>query len=464
LFLSFLSTIEQSMSYSGTRSEFADAPGAFQSAVSRQEPRSLVNVVESLYVIFALVYLTSPFVGVFTPPSQVHYASPGTVAELALQTFVYLAAGIFILRHWRSFVRGVPDCKWAIALVGLAMMSALWADDPLWSIRKGIEVAATTIFGIYFGTRYRRAEQVTLLCCALGMIAIMGTSMVLLFPEYGIDHVFSYSGAWRGVFETKNTFGKLMVLGALAAWAPSRKRPNDVLLRFAWVAGFAALVGFSRSTTAAVVGAALLVITLTYRALRSRLTVLVPTVVGTLLVAAALSTVFADHWALLLAALGRDSTFSGRTQLWDSVLVEIGKKPLLGYGFASFWHGLAGPSATVVIAAGWFPPHAHNGFLDLCLDLGVLGLLAFGIGFVLRFRTAILDYRAFRHPASLWPLAFLTFLLLYNLTESTLLRPSSLYWALYTASLVREVRAVGRWIADSGRAKEGEIEVDACPA
>ena len=104
-----------------------------------------------------------------------------------------------------------------------------------------------------------------------------------------------------------------------------------------------------------------------------------------------------------LALLGRDATLSGRTGLWDAVLAAISMKPLLGYGYESFWNGLAGPSASVVAAVHWIPPHAHNGFLDLWLDLGALGLLIFGIGFVLRFRTAIVEYWGWgtdRHVAS----------------------------------------------------------------
>jgi hypothetical protein len=39
----------------------------------------------------------------------------------------------------------------------------------------------------------------------------------------------------------------------------------------------------------------------------------------------------------------------------------------------------------------------------------------------------------------MWPLAFMSFLLLYNLAESSLLRVNGLYWGLYLASLIRDV-------------------------
>jgi exopolysaccharide production protein ExoQ len=429
----------------GVASPWCGSVGAIR-ASAREKGRSTglsmsSATVEKVYVACALVYLSGAFVGLSDRPHIPSRFTPSNPGELALTIVVFLLGGIFILRSWRSFVRGLRDCKWVLVLIGLALTSSLWAPDPIFAFQKAVITAATTAIGIYFGSRFRQDDQVDILSYTLTLLGAMSVIMVVWFPQYGIDHFFS-SGAWRGVFVTKNTLAKAMVLGALAVCVSSRKGLKDVLARFVWVAGFGALIVLSRSATAFVVGAVLLVLTLTGRILRSRLTVLVPTVVATLFFLAGLFTVFADQRDLLLAALGRDPTLTGRTDIWKAVLVEIGKRPLLGYGFGSFWHGLAGPSMTVVAAVHWITPHAHNGFLDLCLDLGVLGLLTFGIGFMLRFRTAILDYRASRHRAAMWPLAFLTFLLLYNLTDTSLLYPPELYWMLYAAVTVRGVREV----------------------
>ena len=235
--------------------------------------------------------------------------------------------------------------------------------------------------GMYFGTRYRRDVQVTLLCCALGMLGVISILMVICFPQYGIDpssygiDASSQGTAWRGVFETKNMLGRAMVLATIAMCC---SRPNELsgkLLRVGWVAGFGALIVLSRSATACVTGAMLFVFMLTYRLVRSRVTTLFVFAIVSLCVVALLAVVVIDQRDAFLELLGREEeTLTGRIPLWDSVLVAIGKNPLLGYGFNSFWNGENGPSATVVNSVGWSAPHAHNGFLDLCLDLGVVGL------------------------------------------------------------------------------------------
>ena len=68
-------------------------------------------------------------------------------------------------------------------------------------------------------------------------------------------------------------------------------------------------------------------------------------------------------------------TLTGRTELWSELLTYVGARPILGYGFEGFW----GPmhTANVSLSLGWVVPHAHNGYIEMLLDLGVVGLLLF---------------------------------------------------------------------------------------
>ncbi len=71
-----------------------------------------------------------------------------------------------------------------------------------------------------------------------------------------------------------------------------------------------------------------------------------------------------------------DSTFTGRTIIWDFLHTQIAKSPLVGWGYQSFW--LVGPDGpSVVDAPGWVKdmPNAHNGYLDTMVEMGYVGLL-----------------------------------------------------------------------------------------
>jgi len=136
---------------------------------------------------------------------------------------------------------------------------------------------------------------------------------------------------------------------------------------------------------------------------------------------------------LLFQILGRDSTLTGRTQLWSLVLPAILKHPLLGYGYGGFWTGLNSDTLNVYIGSKWLPVEAHNGYLDLCLAFGILALPIFTYVFVQSLRMAYDFLKADTRPIGLWPITYLIFFGLHNLFESHLLTTRSLEFLLFAA-------------------------------
>lgn len=403
----------------------------------RGVPRfSQVSRWERLYIVLALIYMSDAFVGVFTPV-EVGALSRDPV-DVLLEASIYLIAGVLVFKHWPRFSKTLADCKWVLALVGLALMSTLWAPDPFVAFRQALWLGLSTMFGMYFGTRFSRDEQVSLVTYTLGALAILSLLLALLAPGYGTDQL-NHFGDWRGVFNEKNVLARVMVLGVVAALcSPSRRVLGSALLT-GQMCLFYVLIARSGSVTGIVAGLVLLLVSLFLKTFRlpmmARLSIAM-LVLAAITVGVAL---FQDH-SSVLDILGRDDTLTGRTELWDEVMAAIGSKPLLGYGFSSFWRGQLGVSARIIDAIGWATPYAHNGFLDLCLELGLLGVSIFAMGFLSRLRTAFIEFRRIGSPTSMWPLLFLCFLLAYNLTESTLVAQRSLFWALYVSILVPHAR------------------------
>src|SRR5207302_9875896 len=95
-------------------------------------------------------------------------------------------------------------------------------------------------------------------------------------------------------------------------------------------------------------------------------------------VAAAIGLYFIDsHFAAVAAFLDRDVTLTGRTTIWGASLILGMDHPWIGHGFNAFWLGDEGSSGEVRKLAGWDVPSAHNGYLEIWLDLGICGLAAF---------------------------------------------------------------------------------------
>jgi exopolysaccharide production protein ExoQ len=138
---------------------------------------------------------------------------------------------------------------------------------------------------------------------------------------------------------------------------------------------------------------------------------------------------------LVLGLLSRDQNLTGRREIWSMVLEAIAKRPWLGYGYEAFWRGADGPSADISLN-GWIPPSAHNGFLDLGLAFGVVGPALFALALTGPILYSIRLAQRRISPLELFPLIFLLFIVLSNLTESKNLSPNTIVWDIFVALCV----------------------------
>jgi len=80
---------------------------------------------------------------------------------------------------------------------------------------------------------------------------------------------------------------------------------------------------------------------------------------------------FFDAEGDMVKTLNRDPTLTGRTALWDELL-EMNENPAFGNGFETFWMGTR--IETIWRKHWWHPQEAHNGYIEVFLNLGWAGL------------------------------------------------------------------------------------------
>jgi exopolysaccharide production protein ExoQ len=353
----------------------------------------------------------------------------------ALWRGMYLLAALAVAANWRPVVRTVSRHPWVVILALMAIGSWAWADLPADSLRRSISLLATTFVGLYLGTRFEFSTVIRLLAWSLGLAALFSLAAGIAWPAVGIADG-RHLGAWMGVFGTKNVLGRAMVLGFFTClylvvtadrrrWAPGAGMLLCTLL-----------VVLSTSKTAVVVGITLGLAIPLYNALRSPRAGAWLTALVALLVGGSSTFLVAMRPDEALSALGRDATLSGRTRLWEAVWDQISQRPFLGHG-VGFWSEKNDHAAALFQAVRWETPHAHNGFFDLGLELGLVGVGLFAISFLLVSNRVMAGLREGSRDEALWMAVFLTFLLFYNLTESSLFRTGSLFWVLYVAVVAR---------------------------
>jgi len=398
---------------------------------------------EKVFVVTALFLFSG---GLLTLLRQMSGA-PGALSSDPSQTdpvsqvvflLLYGSAAYLVVVWRKRFVRVVASDYLLWLLVGLVLLSVLWSVAPEVTLRRSVALLGTTLLGVYVAMRFSIREQLQLLAWALGLGALLSLLFVLALPAYG---VMPGSGdveaeGWRGVYSHKNAFGRSM---ALSAWV-------FLLLalsggRYRWVSwggfGFslALLVG-ANSKTGLILFLTLFLLIPLYRVTRWPYTMAVPFLIAAVLIAGGAALWGVAHEGTVLGLLNRDVTLTGRTELWPAIIDMIEKRPWLGYGYSAFWQGWHDPSAYVLLVAQFDPGSAHSGYLELLLDLGLLGVVVFTLGFV---RTVVraADWARFAKAREglwtegLWPLGYLAYMLLYNLTESAILTRNSITWVLY---------------------------------
>jgi O-antigen ligase len=142
--------------------------------------------------------------------------------------------------------------------------------------------------------------------------------------------------------------------------------------------------------------------------------------------------------------LGKDETLTGRVYLWKAVLSECARHPFFGIGYGGFWEVEGAPSADVLGKFKWASLQAHNGYIDVLNEMGVVGLMLLAIFVICAFRRTLRC-----HDGALF--LIVTASVVANFAETTFCRLSSLGWLAvifcYVASshsTAGTVRSIGR--------------------
>jgi O-antigen ligase len=359
----------------------------------------------------------------------------GGPEDIVISLGIYGITLLLVGLRWNRFMHAALRNKLLLLLVGIALVSVFWSVLPRSTLLRGGALVGQTLFGVYLAIRYSLREQLHLWAWMLGIAALLSLLFALALPSYGLfADPRGYS--WRGIYLHKNYLGMWMTLSALVFFLLATTSSP----RHRWLlwGGFGLSVGLlllSKSATGLVVFVTLLILLPLYRALRWHYTLSVPIFIGAVLVGGGVVIALLGNMDTVLDILGRDVTLTGRTVWWRAALVMIWERPWLGYGYGAFWD--SGEIARFwAMTDAWFIPglrfrNAHNGFIDLWLELGLLGLSVFALGFLLAFRRAVAWVRLTKTAEGFLPLVYLTFMLLYSFVERTLLfRP---FWALYVS-------------------------------
>lgn len=387
---------------------------------------------------FVVIMLTGAFVGPVFAPSQ----EETPILRLVWLPVFAIIAGL-ALRRLDRIVRAWP----AILLLGLTVLLAFaskwWSIDAATTQRRVIALTMAGAFALYLGSVYRGVALPRLLACAGLVMAVGSLVFVLAFPPIGIHRDVNV-GLWRGMWYEKNQMGQVMVCVAVAAaaWLSVAGRHWRIAAITLVLATFLMIMSQSKTSLLCwLIGFGL--VGAVWAARQGGAVLGVLTVWGATFAAIAVGVGFLLGGPAILVALGKDPSLTGRTEIWAALMDMVAERPWTGYGYAAFWTRTSVPADIIQAQTGWLVPSAHNGWIDLLVQVGWPGAVLVGTILLIGFAATVARLSTSGLVEGGFSLAYLAIVATLSLSESVLLHHQDLAWVMVLAIVARSTMLQG---------------------
>ena len=385
-----------------------------------------------------------------------------------------VAVGLFatsvalLIRH-RSELRAEVLPWPLLAFSALCLVSVFWSNYPAATALAWLLQLITTTVGVTAAVLLTGSELIRALGRALRVILALSVVFELIVAVFvrapvlpvwvtGSDRVdpplllfwsrnlLFDGGPIQGLLGSSSLLSMVALLGVIVFAVQTASGRVRRASGIGWMLLGVVLIALTRSATIVIASAAValvlgLVLLVRGATSRGRRIVLAASLAAAIGVIVAASTVLRSE---VLGLLGKTDTLTNRAEIWDAVIGLAEQRPALGWGWISFWAPWVEPYRDLVSNNGVIQLHAHNAWLDVWVQLGVVGLVVFGAlvatstirAFLLAVsRVGVTTVSAGRFSAlSILPLLLLTALLVQSLAESRILIEGG--WLLLVAIAV----------------------------
>jgi O-antigen ligase len=346
---------------------------------------------------------------------------------------------------------------------GYMGISVFWSEE-MSSSRRWIKATGDLTMAVIVATELKPLQAMLSVIRRTSYLLIpLSVILIKYFPQFGRYPSKNWEpDMWIGVATHKNTLAQLCLFaGFVLFWdAVMAWREHRQVLKFPLVkvridmlyGGMLAYLlyggGHSKSSTSslALVLAFGLFLLLEHQRRRGRQIKLARFVFGLLLIGLIAHlgmelTFGGSLYEAVAESQGKDATLTGRTQLWEDLLLMGQHHPLLGAGYGGFWTNLT--CLRLKALHPWGPHQAHNGYIEVWLQLGLVGLLIFMLVVVQAFQGVSLLFRQ-DFEYSRCRLILLLIILLHNYSEAGFPRPTHLVWFVFLLIVinVKPVQAI----------------------
>lgn len=415
----------------------ARMPTASRHPAGLGQPRPSVSMLDR----YAMLPIAACVFALIASPLLFYFYPPRTMMDTDYTARIFWPAmgaiSVVFAARSRSRLRRLtwpPHILCLFACLAFAGASVLWAFEPQSAFVRFLQqvliVTSIVVPGLLANPR---ADMMRALFVCFALASILNVFFVLggepIIAQYWSKAV---TIGYPGYFLGKNYLGECATVAILLSlyemrYPGIRRTLAIIIIVIAIFLVFASdsKTALGLATLTPVLAGATLIVARRMRLSPAIILLSIP------LTYAALSSVSNFSVYRLSYMLYGDSTITGRSIIWDFVSSEIARRPVLGWGYQSFW--LVGPDAPSILdAPGWVKsmPNAHNGYYDATLEMGYVGYYLLLI-FLIAMLHAV-GRVARRDPARAWlVLSLALYFICFNYLESLWMRGFEFLWVVF---------------------------------
>lgn len=393
-----------------------------------------IGFLENIFAVIALLLFSQGFFPIIIGGNNFEGGDIDSPLLRIIFLLIYSITISLLIVRWQRTIAFLGTNVWLLFLIILAIVSVSWSSIPEIAFRKMVALVGTTCFGIYLASGYSFKEQLKVYGWVFGISVVFSFLFAIAVPQYGIMNTEAIVGAWRGIYPHKNGLGGSMFISFMAFYFLATSSKNYRLLFQIFCLLSVVLTYFAESATSLMSILFIFAVAqgLQRLSLKNKRSVFL--ILLFLITVSIILFIILLNFNTFLSVNDKDVTLSGRTTLWASLWHFIRQKPLLGYGYGSFFSGVHRETDLLWKVHNWSPVHAHNGYVQVLLHFGFVGLIPLVVGYIYSLFVSLYKYLVFESSHMLWIFLYLIYTVFLNFTEVSFFSTNSITWIVTIAA------------------------------
>lgn len=387
-----------------------------------------------------LIFIFFTFFGTSLPfrpdIEEIDEISSSNIINQVVYSLIFFNSLVSIFPKRKNFYSIFMREKFLLIFIFWCTISVLWSDYSFTSFKRLFQIytiiTATSAFFLYYDSTQDIYKYLKIVLYPYLILSIISVAII----PGAFDPSFH---TWRALTPHKNVLGQVGVISTIFCYMFYQSEKllfNKTIALFMLFIAVALTVGSFSSTSIILLflisGFSLLFkLDLIFKPLGIRHTLSALLLVLVIVLILALVLTQPSVMLMFTNLFGKDTSFSGRTDLWAYMMYEISKHPIVGAGYQGFWVVNNVSLSILYEEFIWLPNQSHNGYIDIWNEVGIIGLILFSL-FLINYFYSVIKIEK-KH---IWK-TFMIIAFISNWQESTFFRPGQIISAIVIITYIK---------------------------